>query len=319
MKTNKASAARRAQMQGVGLVELMIALVLGLLVVGGAIGMFISNRQTYSATESLGRVQENARVAFELMARDIREAGGNPCASSLPVADVITPSAWQNSWNNGVTGYDNGGLAGSAAGTDAIEVKSGGSSGIGVTHNAGASTFTAASGGTAFKAGDLALVCDYRQAAIFMVATATATAITYNTTARADGTKNCQTDFGLPVVCGGATKAYAFQPSTVITKLRSARWYVADNPRGGRSLYQSVDGLGAQEVVEGVRDMQLTYLMPGGADYVLASAVPNWTQVLAVRITLNMEGGEGQERVGTDTAALRRELFHVVTLRNHSS
>ena len=63
--------------RGVSLIELMVALVLGLLVVGGAIGMFISNKQAYSATESVGRVQENSRLAFELMARDKKvERGG---------------------------------------------------------------------------------------------------------------------------------------------------------------------------------------------------------------------------------------------------
>ena len=66
-KSTYRSAARQL---GLSLVELMVALVLGLLVVGAAIGVFLSNRQTYTATESLGRVQENARVAFELMARD---------------------------------------------------------------------------------------------------------------------------------------------------------------------------------------------------------------------------------------------------------
>ena len=62
--------------RGLSLIELMIALLLGLLVVGGAIGIFTSNRRAYNATESLSRVQENARVAFEMMSRDVREAGG---------------------------------------------------------------------------------------------------------------------------------------------------------------------------------------------------------------------------------------------------
>jgi type IV pilus assembly protein PilW len=323
MKTAQLLSRRSKRVHGLSLVELMIALVLGLLVTGGAIGMFLSNRQAYSATESLGRVQENSRLAFELMARDIREAAGNPCSSNLPVANVVTPQTWLSSWNNGIIGYENGALGVSAAGTDAIEVKSGGSSGISVTHNLVTTTFTAVSGGTAFKSGDLALVCDYRQATIFVVASATATEIKYNTgvptPARADGAVNCAVGLGYPNPCTTA-RTYGFQPSTIITKLRAVRWYVANNGRGaGRSLYQAVDNAPAQEIVEGVRDMEIGYLVKGTADYVDASTVANWPLVDAVRITLNMEGGEGQERVGTDTAALRRELFHVVTLRNHNS
>ena len=43
-------------MRGLSLIELMIAMLLGLLVVGGAIGIFVSNRRAYNATESLSRV-----------------------------------------------------------------------------------------------------------------------------------------------------------------------------------------------------------------------------------------------------------------------
>ena len=58
--------ARRAA-RGFSLIEMMIAMVLGLLVVGAAIGIFVSNQQAYRATEGLGRVQENVRMAFEMM------------------------------------------------------------------------------------------------------------------------------------------------------------------------------------------------------------------------------------------------------------
>ncbi len=325
MNTWHSQAGIPARAHGLSLVELMISLVLGALVVGGAIGLFLSNRQAYSATESLGRVQENSRVAFELMSRDIREAAGNPCSANLPVANVVqglpAGAAWAGTWNlGGVLGFNNGALAVSAPNTDAIELKSGGSSGINVTHSASTSEFTAVSGGDAFAAGDIALVCDYRQAAIFIVGAASATSITYNTGVRADGAANCQVGLGVGPNNCAASRLYSFQPSTMITKLRAARWYVADNGRGvGRSLYQSIDGGDAEEIVEGVRDMQIQYLERGGVTYTDATAATNWPNVTAVRITLNMEGGEGQERVGTDTAALRRTLFHVVTLRNHNS
>src|SRR3546814_14216761 len=82
----------RAHAAGFSLVELMVAMVLGLLVSGSAIGIFISNRQANRATDSLSRIQENARTAFELMARDVREAGGNPCGRNLLVTSVINGS-----------------------------------------------------------------------------------------------------------------------------------------------------------------------------------------------------------------------------------
>src|SRR3546814_5978318 len=121
----------RAHAAGFSLVELMVAMVLGLLVSGSAIGIFISNRQANRATDSLSRIQENARTAFELMARDVREAGGNPCGRNLLVTSVINGAGgnWWDSLANPVIGYDDGvafpdGAGIRVNGTDAIEIKS---------------------------------------------------------------------------------------------------------------------------------------------------------------------------------------------------
>src|SRR5580765_5642183 len=68
---------------GFTLIELMVALVLGLIVVGAAGSLFLSNNRVYGMTETVGRIQENQRPSFELMARDIRSAGGTPCGTPL--------------------------------------------------------------------------------------------------------------------------------------------------------------------------------------------------------------------------------------------
>ncbi|MBF1165045.1 MAG: hypothetical protein HXL68_08385, partial [Dechloromonas agitata] len=67
---------------GFSLVELMIALALGLFLTGVAITIVINNRQTFRTAENQARMQENARAAFEMMARDLRGAGGNPCGAN---------------------------------------------------------------------------------------------------------------------------------------------------------------------------------------------------------------------------------------------
>ena len=49
----------------------MIALLLGLIVILGAVTVFLSNKQSYRTNLALGQVQENARVAFDLIAREL--------------------------------------------------------------------------------------------------------------------------------------------------------------------------------------------------------------------------------------------------------
>ena len=84
--------------KGFSLVELMIAMALGLFLTGVAVNIVITNRQAFRTTENLSRMQENARSAFELMARDIRSAGGNPCGTPMIVNVLNNPANlwWAN-------------------------------------------------------------------------------------------------------------------------------------------------------------------------------------------------------------------------------
>ncbi len=100
---------RPAHQRGVTLIELMVALVLGLVVSGAALALFMTNRQTYVASENMDRIQEASRIAFELMARDLREADGNPCSNKLVPENRLSGSttyAWWSDWGAGLRGYD---------------------------------------------------------------------------------------------------------------------------------------------------------------------------------------------------------------------
>lgn len=83
---------RRTQM-GLSLVELMVAMALGLLLMTGVVQVFLSSRQTYAVNEAMGRMQENGRFALEFMARSARLAGYvEPVyAEARPVA-LVRPS-----------------------------------------------------------------------------------------------------------------------------------------------------------------------------------------------------------------------------------
>lgn len=60
---------------GFTLIELMVALTLGLLLALILGQIFIGNRQTYLAQEQYARVQENGRYAIDLLGKIIRQAG----------------------------------------------------------------------------------------------------------------------------------------------------------------------------------------------------------------------------------------------------
>lgn len=327
---------RRPKNHGFSLVELMVALVLGLLVVGAAIAIFAANRQAYRSGEGLGRVQENLRIAFELMARDIREAGGNPCVRDVVTVNVLNGSTSQwytdlNDWSRIVVGYDNavafpngspafGTATGNRiSGTDAIQLLSGGTKVATVeAHDTATSTFTLNRNDAGFSAGDLIVACNSSQASVFQASSASSDQVGH----AAGGTPgNCDGTLGL-VACTDTVFEYS-PPASVLTDLHASRWYVGRNANGGNSLYQSAlqNNAGTpvvinQEVLEGVQNMQITYLSSGAASYVPAASVGDWGQVVSVRIVLTLTS---MENVGTDGNPIERQLIQTVSLRNRNA
>jgi type IV pilus assembly protein PilW len=311
---------------GFSLIELMTALLLSLMLMAATISVFVGNKRVYSATEGLGRIQENARIAFELMARDIREAGGNPCDVRMNIVNVLADTT--NWWatfgtgtDTGVFGYDNGGLTGSTAGTDAIQIQYFEDTGL-VT-----------SGGMVSDTGDLPvddtdsiaeqqilIACGFfpssptepvtDTAAIFS-AGKTGSAITHATDSgnTADNFANA-----------AHPTAVVYPANSLLGSLRAMEWYVAANDKGRNSLYRrqvifpgTAPELGeAEEVVEDVLDMELTYL-EGGA---WTTALPtSWNNVTAVQVALEFEAAENRAG-GVEGEMIKRSLTHVIALRN---
>ncbi len=80
----------RQHQTGLSLVELMVALVVGLLLLGGVIEIFVANKQTYRVADTSARIQENARFVAEILGHHIRMTGyrsdvTKDAASSFPV------------------------------------------------------------------------------------------------------------------------------------------------------------------------------------------------------------------------------------------
>ena len=57
---------------GFSLIELMVALTISLIMIGGAIGILYSTKVSYTENERLARIQENGRAAFELLLTPLR-------------------------------------------------------------------------------------------------------------------------------------------------------------------------------------------------------------------------------------------------------
>ncbi|HEY7886274.1 MAG TPA: prepilin-type N-terminal cleavage/methylation domain-containing protein, partial [Cellvibrionaceae bacterium] len=71
--------------RGFSLVELMIAITIGLVLMTGVVQMFLSSKTVFSTQQGISRIQETGRMAMEFMAKDIREAGYQGCMSRMAI------------------------------------------------------------------------------------------------------------------------------------------------------------------------------------------------------------------------------------------
>lgn len=64
-----------APIRGFTLIELMVAMVVSLFLIGGVVLMYASTKAAYTDSDRMARLQENIRFASDYLVRDIRNAG----------------------------------------------------------------------------------------------------------------------------------------------------------------------------------------------------------------------------------------------------
>jgi type IV pilus assembly protein PilW len=108
-------APRRARMLGMSLIELMTAVVIGLLLIAGALTVYMQSRNSYRTTDTAARMQETARYAFDVLEPDVRLAGywgmkKGPAAVTdiVPFGSVTGNCGNVNGWLGDATKYVRG-------------------------------------------------------------------------------------------------------------------------------------------------------------------------------------------------------------------
>lgn len=335
---------RLAHTSGFTLIELMIAMVLGLVVIAGVTSVFLAGQQSFRTNDALANVQDSSRVAFELMARDMREAGLTGCNGAngtnlnFSITNVLSNrgTAWWANWGNSVRGYDDAtvdpalaGMPAPAASTSSVQL-------IGADMQQ-ASTHTLYDGSNpqfeldasapALQAGDILMVCTPGRAALFQASAYAAG--THTVTFAASGSPgNSTTDLGC-VTPAVSPEIYCFPPNSLLSKVQAVDWYIGANGVGGTSLYRVsvINNAGvatptAQEMVRGVTAMTITYLDPAvtaiSGQFVPAATIDTnsgWLGVTAVNVALTVESNFQRASVTGNKPIVRNYSF-TTTLRN---
>jgi len=79
MESNAMTLSMKKLNSGFSLTEMMVAMVIGLIVLAGVSSVMVSNKKSYTAQDSLARLQENARTAMMILSYDLRNVGYMGC------------------------------------------------------------------------------------------------------------------------------------------------------------------------------------------------------------------------------------------------
>lgn len=291
------------RIKGVGLVEIMVSLVIGLILMAGIIQLYTSSSQTSRASEDIARMQENLRFAAEIITNDIRMAGFMPCRQTDKTVNVLNDPTVVGGdfFTEGLNGYDGDntdddtgttdhgkvGIASLASATgsqfsnhvvdtDVVAVLRAGEDAFSVVQHVPTSAQFKLDALSTLEDGDIVMVCDFTQSSVLQITGTNSSNVTvvHNTGAAGISPGNCTKGLGYPKDCSTTNgTAYAYGPDSHLIKFEAKHYYIGTNNSGERSLYragiQNVSGtvsMVSQELVPNIENMQLLYGIDANGD-----------------------------------------------------
>ncbi|OEY67995.1 hypothetical protein BG841_09470 [Marinobacter sp. X15-166B] len=309
-------------MAGMSLIELMIALLLGVILTLGVTQVYLGTSQTYRLTDAIAHSQENIRFATSMMQRDIRGAGGLACLRDaddlivklqgtrvVPVGEGVL--GWEADGTGlgdahnvtaalaaDASGWSAGGGAGAfpaelvgavVAGTDVLLVNSAETLPVGVTGSSANSINVDGANGIPSGRIILAVTDDCAAGELFQKAN--------------NATDNFLTlaDASFSPGNSPATFTLTYNAGAKVVDYSTTAYYVGIGTSGAPSLFRrrlDTGPEGPQELVEGVESMQVLYGVATGpfkrADlYTTADNVTNWENVASIRVAFMVRSEDG--------------------------
>lgn len=316
---------RQGRVGGFSLIELMVAMAISLLLLSGVVAIFLSSRASYETTDRLSRIQETGRFALDQVVDDVRAAGFVGCARAPTyVSNVLTTGTTDVKWN-----FQDGGLRGfqyvspgvytpviapmivaadipsAANGSDVLLVRrpKRDSQPLRLLVDMGASTanLTVPNVTTSGLAtNDIALIYSCEAQTYFQVRSFVGGVITHGPGGAAAETATTSAAPGN--VAGTGDLNFSYRRNAEVVPIETVIYYIRAStagPAGSTSLWRKIGANTAEELVEGVEQMQLRFGVDTTSDgivdgpYVTANAVANWSNVFSVEIGLLVRSLDG--------------------------
>lgn len=303
-----------ATMFGFTLVELMVAVTIGLIILGAVAQIFATSSATYNVQEDLARAQESGRFAVDFLKRDLRMAGYAGCVNVTQAQNPDAAFTVNNRLNGTnfatnfggqqhIAGFDY--VSGTtwspllpanvfAAGevrpeTDVVAIRLGDTRGFRLENDmANPTAALDIQDFNGLEQDDIVMLTDCNGIDIFQVSNVITPGNNDNIAHAASGIPG-NTDANL---------SQAYTDDAQLMKLWTRLYYIGTGSNGGPALFRKDlvkgnegPGVAGQELVEGVESMHIVYgedtTLDGSADiYRLPANITDISRVASVRISL---------------------------------
>ncbi|WP_020207885.1 PilW family protein [Gilvimarinus chinensis] len=297
----------RNKQTGLSLVELMIAITIGLVLMTGVVQMFISSKSVFTTQQGLSRLQETGRLAVEFISRDLRQSGFLGCMyptawnidSTLNPGHTFSPGF---DFNQSMNVYAHDAVPGNIPlAPNPVEdtpvlvlyAASGDSANVSRTNTANTVFVNLTSGaGTVCPSGicanDIVVISDCDKAKIFQVTAVNESgaevALRHDAGAAPGNSR--------PIWGGdpnNLTETFEKESDAEVFKLNRVAYYIGEDADGNPGLYQQTNLDPSFELLRGVENLNILIGLDTNGDraaddYVAPAPALNWENAVAARI-----------------------------------
>lgn len=312
---------------GFSLVELMVAMVIGLILLAGVVRLFIGVKQSYRHAEQLARMQENGRYALHVVTRGIRMADFWGCLQpGAPVTSDLDPLGprFIDFAAGGLAGRDDSELPDSASDTVTVRGAFGNGMGVARPGMSRPSSDIVLDDARGLEQEDFVAVSDCRSADVFQISNP-----------HPNGSDTVAHRPGQALEPGNRTGelSRSYGPRAELFQVRQLSFSIAEGSDGTPALYRRIDDHPRQAVANGIERLQILYGEDDDGDasadyYVPAHRVVDMNNVVSARVALVARSLQDNlattpasytymgKTVTTDDRRLRQVFQATVSIRN---
>jgi type IV pilus assembly protein PilW len=321
--------------QGHTLLELLIALSLGILIIAGGLSFYHGTQTTQKIQIALAIARENAKFAFDIMKADIQQAGFYGCITpmvnthlinslndpqddfkwnflqAVSANEYISTNQWSPKLDNSLRNakaYKGDVLTLRYANRREFAVKK---------HDSAIAAITITSG-NGIKKNDYVLAADCVQGSIFQKTNTSTVSMQHLQSISSKYAGNRSNDLG-----------YVFAHNATLRELHSISYFIAKKKQRIPALYRKDGARRSEEIISGITDIQIRFGIDSNSDgnidsYLNAQQMNNqWQHIVLIDLSITANAYKDNIIQGDEVALYRDgseivyQLQASIALRNH--